>query len=423
MWNCDKVYLNPKYLIIMRIFYLLTCLSLFLGLPGVLASQEVLQWRGSDRSGMYNGTNLLKSWPENGPALLWEFDGLGNGYGSPVITEKNIFINGEIDTVNYLFALDLSGKFLWKTKIGKEWTLNYPGDRSTPTIVGDRIYVSTGWGIVACMDMQTGKTIWSVDMINDLHGRINTFGLAESLLVDGDKVFCMPGGADTNVVALDRFSGKIIWISKGLGQIPAYCSPLLVKLPSRNIMVTFTKHALLGIDSRDGSLLWSHKQDGEGDVHVNTPFYENGFLYYITGDGNGSVKLKLSNDGTVITEIWRNPACDNTMGGFIKLNHYIYTASYGNRCWYSQDAESGKISDSLKFDKGTTNYADGMLYIYNEKGQIGLVKPEGPKMELISSFRITRGTKAHYAHPVINKGILYVRHGKSLLAYDIFNKK
>jgi len=64
-----------------------------------------------------------------------------------------------------------------------------------------------------------------------------------------------------------------------------------------------------------------------------------------------------------------------------------------------------------------------MLYLYNEKGQVGLVKPVAGKMELVSSFRITKGTKAHYAHPVICNGILYIRHGKSLLAYDISKKQ
>ena len=406
----------------MKIYSLLLCLALCYGLSGVVCGQEVLQFRGADRSGSYPGTNLLQSWPEPGPDLLWEFDALGNGYGSPVITSKNIFINGEIDTINYLFALDLSGKFLWKAKIGREWMQNYPGDRSTPTIVGDLIYVTTGLGIVACLEMQTGKTRWSVDMIRDLHGRINRFGLSESLMVDGDKVFCMPGGVDTNVVALDRFTGKIAWICKGLSQIPSYCSPQLVKLSQRNILVTFSKSALLGIDTKDGKLLWSHIQDGENDVHINTPVFDNGYLYYITGDGNGSVKLKLSDDGTAITEVWRNKDCDNTMGGFIRINNYIYTASYGRRFWYSQETNTGNITDSLKFDKGVTICADGMLYLYNEKGQMGLVKPDGPKMELVSSFKITKGTKAHYAHPVINKGILYIRHGKSLLAYDIRKK-
>jgi outer membrane protein assembly factor BamB len=379
----------------------------------------VLQWRGADRTGFYHETNLLKSWPASGPALLWEFDSLGAGYGSPVITPSAIYVNGEIDTISYLFALDRSGKFLWKAPIGREWTQNYPGSRNTPTLVDDLIYVTTGMGTVACLEAKTGKKRWSVDMVLDFHAPMTRFGFSESLVVSGNNVFCSPGSADTNVVALDRFTGKIMWICKGLGQMTSYCSPAIIKLPEREILVTFSKSALLGIDAADGTLLWSHQQDGEGDVHINTPLFENGFIYYITGDGNGSVKLKLSADGKEITEVWRNGACDNTMGGFIKFNDYIYTASYGSRQWYSLDANTGKIADSVKFDKGVTIFADGMLYCYNEKGQLGLFRPEGPKILAVSSFKVTRGTKAHYAHPVICQGILYVRHGRSLMGYDV----
>jgi outer membrane protein assembly factor BamB len=389
-------------------------------LPGISSGQEVLQWRGANRTGIYNESGLLKTWPETGPELLWEFDGLGNGYGSPVITKKNIFINGEIDTVSYLFALDLSGKYLWKSKIGREWTQSYPGSRTTPTVVDDLLYVTAGWGQLACLETQTGKERWSVNMMIDFHGQVPRFGFSESVLVDGNTVYCSPGSPDTNVVALERFTGKITWISKGAGEMTSYCSPMLISLPQHKILVTFSKTTLLGIDTKDGKLLWSYKQEGQDiDCQVNTPIYENGFIYSVAGNGNGAFKLKLSDDGTQITEIWKNGRCDNLMGGFIKLNEYIYTSGYENRQYYTVETTMGKIVDSVKFDRGTINYADSMLYLYNEKGQVGLFRPDGPKMEQVSSFKITRGTKAHFSHPVICNGIMYIRHGKSLLVYKI----
>ena len=402
--------------------YLVFCFysAFLLLLSGFSNGQEVLQWRGSDRTGIYNESGLLKTWPETGPELLWEFDGLGNGYGSPVITKTNIFINGEIDTTSYVFALDLSGKYLWKSKIGKEWTQSYPGSRTTPTVADDLLYVTAGWGQLACLESRTGKERWSVNMMTDFHGQVPRFGFSESVLVDGNTVYCSPGSPDTNVVALDRFTGKINWISKGAGEMTSYCSPMLIRLPQRKILVTYSKTTLLGIDTKDGKLLWTYKQEGQDiDCQVNTPIYENGFLYSVAGNGNGAFKLRLSDDGTQITEIWKNGRCDNLMGGFIKLNDYIYTSGYENRQYYTLETTGGKIVDSVKFDRGTINYCDGMLYLYNEKGQVGLFRPDGPKMEQVSSFKVTRGTKAHFAHPVICNGILYIRHGKSLLAYKV----
>ena len=399
-------------------FCFIITFALFYAVTG--AGQEILQWGGTDRSGVFNETGLLKSWPSTGPELLWEFDSLGNGYGSPVITKKNIFINGEIDTVSYLFALDLSGKYLWKSKIGREWTQSYPGSRTTPTIVDDLVYVTAGLGQVACLDTHTGKERWTVNMMTDFHGTVPRFGFSESVLVDGNTVYCSPGSPDTNVVALDRFTGKITWISKGAGEMTAYCSPMLIILPQRNILVTFSKTTLLGIDTKDGKLLWSYKQEGQDvDCQVNTPFYEKGFIYSVAGNGNGAFRLKLSDDGTQITEIWKNGRCDNLMGGFVKVNDYIYTSGYEKRQYYTVETNTGAITDSVKFDRGTINYADGMLYLYNEKGQMGLFKPNGTKMEQISSFKVTGGTKAHFAHPVICNGIMYIRHGKSLMAYKI----
>jgi len=406
----------------MRLKKILALSMLFALFTGSIAAQEVLQFRGENRTGIYKESNLLKSWPANGPSLLWECEGIGNGYGSPAITSKNIFIEGEIDTVNYLFSLDLTGKILWKTKIGKEWIINYPGVRTTPTVVNDLVYISTGWGIVACVEANTGKIKWSLDMMKDFHAKQITFGFSESVLVEDNKVYISPGSKDTNIVALDRFSGKIIWISKGLGEKTAYCSPVLIKLSQRNILVTFSAHALLGIDTKDGKLLWSHKQESEGDVHVNTPYFEDGFIYYMTGDGNGSVKLKLSDDGSSITQVWRNKKSDNTFGAFIKVNDYLYTSGYEKRQYYAVNSNSGEITDSVKFDRGSIIEADNLLYLYNERGQVGLFNPNGPKLEQISTFKLAKGTKAHYSHPVICNGILYIRHGKSLVAYDIKNK-
>ena len=400
------------------LFHVFTLTILLSGRMAI--GQEILQWRGADRSGIYNESGLLKVWPPEGPGLLWEFENLGNGYGSPVISKDKIFINGEIDTTTYLFALDYSGKYLWKSNIGKEWILNYPGSRSTPTVVGDLVYVTTGMGEVACLEASTGLKKWSWNLVSDFQGIIPRFGFSESLLVEGNTVYCSPGGTDTNIVALDRVTGKIQWISKGVGEMTAYCSPMCIQLPKRSILVTFSKTNLLGIDMKDGKLLWSYKQLGEDiDCQVNTPIYEKGLIYGIAGNGNGAFCLKLSDDGSAITELWKNMRCDNLMGGFIKLNNYIYTSGYEKRQYYSLETNEGIIVDSVKFDRGSTESADGMVYLYNEKGLMGLFKPNGPKLELVSSFKVTRGTKAHYSHPVICNGIMYIRHGKSLLAYNV----
>jgi len=387
---------------------------------------KIYQWRGDNRDGVYAEKNLQEKWSETGPELLWKFNGIGNGYGSPVVTEDALYVCGEIDSVTYLFAYNLNGGKLWQSKIGSEWTVNFRGSRSAPTIVNDLIYATSGNGDLVCFKLIDGTKLWSRNFISDFGGRNNRFGFSESVLVDEDKVYCTPGNKDTNVVALNRFTGELIWICRGEAEIPAYTAPIMVELSKRKIMVTFTKKYLLGIDSKTGEMLWSHKQDTMPesllDVHCNTPLYENGFLYYVTGDGNGAVKLKLSDDGKTITEIWRNVLFDNVMGGFIKKDNYLYGESYGKRIWLSLNTETGELVDSLRFNKGVTIFADGKLYLYNNKGEMALVQADKGKMEIISSFKVEKGTKEHFSHPVIKNGVLYLRHGELLMAYDIRKK-
>ena len=393
-----------------------------------VSAQTIAQWRGTDRKGVYNEPHLLRFWPAGGPRMIWSSDSVGNGFGAPAVTSDRLYITGETDSVEYLYSFDLSGHLLWKTACGKEWMISYPGSRSTPTATADGIYVCTGLGDLSCFDPGTGSRLWTVSMINDLHGTHTLHGHSESPLVDGNKVFMTPGGADTNVVALDRHTGRILWICKGRGERSAYNSPILIQLPARSILVTFSAYAIMGIDTETGQMLWWQEQDtyplaerkpGYGDTHSNSAWYEDGYIYYIAGDGNGAVKLKLSADGSQVRQVWRNQSIDNFMGGFVKTGNSIYTCGYARKNLQRLDAETGLSTDFLKCGAGTLIMADSMLYYYNQRGEMNLIKWQGRKPEVISSFRITRGKREHFSHPVIRNGVLYLRRGNALMAFDI----
>ncbi len=392
-------------------------------------TQTVYQWRGQERKGVYHGKNLLTQWGENGPALLWSTEMIGNGYGSPVITSDRLYITGERDSMACLFAFDLQGNLLWQKAFGKEWAkTGYAGSRSAPTVVDNLVYVTSGYGNLACFAAQSGEQKWFVDMKKDLHGQFTLHGHAEAPLLDGDKIFLVPGGRDTNVVALDRFTGAIKWICKGKQERPGYNSPLLIKLPGRHLLATFTAYSLLGIDCDTGRLLWTHEQlnipvekreFGIGDTHANTALYEDGYIYYIAGDNNCAVKLQLSKDGEQIKQIWQNTAIDNYMGGFVKIDNYLYSCVTEKNRLVKMHAGTGQVCDSLKIGAGSLISADKMLYYYNQKGEVYLIRIANATMEIAGRFKISKGTRQHFSHPVIDKGVLYIRHGQALMAYDI----
>jgi len=371
---------------------------------------------------------LIKEWSENGPELVWEFEGAGNGYGSPIFTPDRMYLMGEIDSIGYLFSFDNLGNLLWKKPYGKAWMTNYTGSRSAPTIVDDKIYLISGMGVVYCMDRMTGDIRWSVDMVNDLNGVFPLFGYSESVAIEDEKLFCMPGGIDTNVVALNRNTGEIIWINKGAGERPGYNSAQIINLKDRNVLVTFSAYELLGIDTKTGELLWINKQDnvepkdrklGLGDTHSNTVIYDDGFIYYAAGDGNCGVKLAISEDGNNVKEVWRNTDFDSYMGGIVKLGDYLYGCGTAKRDFKSINAETGELGKILKTGSGSVIAADSMLYFYNWRGDVMLINEHPTNMEIVSSFKMKKGSREHFAHPVINNGKLYVRHGDVIQAYNI----
>jgi outer membrane protein assembly factor BamB len=381
---------------------------------------EINEWRGENRTGIYPETNLLKAWPEDGPEMLWFYEGIGNGYGSPAITSEKIFVNGEVDSLSHLFAFDLQGKLLWESEYDSSWVVNFPGSRSTPTVVDDLVYVCSPKGEVVCFKSEDGSKVWSLNMIEKYNGVITRFGFAQSLLVDGDKVFFAPGDSlKTNVVAVNRFTGEEVWTSLAKAEKPAFCSPMMVNLPTRKLLVTFSEFHLFGLDAETGRLLWS-VEDSVADIKGNTPVYENGYLY-ATSYGNGTVKLKLSEDGSEVTEVWRNKKINSIQEGLIKVNNKLIGTHYKKFHLKVIDENSGEVIDSIKTGNGSVIYADEMLYFYNEKGPMNLLKLN-PKLELVSKFRIKKGKKEHFAHPAIKDGVLYVRHGNVLMAYDIRKK-
>jgi outer membrane protein assembly factor BamB len=401
-----------------------TCFILFFLLVHTLYGfvQPIAQWRGIARDGIYHETNLLKIWPENGPELVLKIDSIGNGFSSPAILNNRIFVAGETDSIGYLYAFDLHGKLIWKKETGREWTENFPGSRSTPTVIDNLVYYCSSMGGILCLDAETGEKNWSVSMLKDLHGINIRFGYTESLLIDGDRLYCFPGGKDTNVVALNRFAGNLVWKSKAMADSAAYCSPAIIELPGRKIFVTFGIHHLIGIDASTGELLWSHPFERTGDIHCNTPIFADGFIYYDDRGGNGIVKLELAPDGKSIREVWRNFKGGNVQGGSVKIGEYLYGSRYRPARFESIQTSTGAVADSVKFNCGSTIFADDMLYCYSDKGEMGLIQPGQGKPVVVSSFKITAGSREHFAHPVINNGILYIRHGNTLLSYDIRRK-
>ncbi|WP_299577078.1 PQQ-binding-like beta-propeller repeat protein [uncultured Sunxiuqinia sp.] len=406
----------------LAVLFLLACLV------SCKSGPEITQWRGENRSGNYPATNLLASWPDEGPLVVWETESLGNGYSSPIVSDEFVYATGEIDSLGYLFKLDHTGREVWRSVYGKEWTTNFKGSRGAPTLADNLIYVCSGLGDISCMNTETGEQLWSLNMVTDLQGTCPRFGFSQALVVNNEWVYCQPGGEQHNVVALNRFTGELVWSSAGFGERPGYNSPLLFEWGEKKILATFSAYHLLGIDAETGQLLWSQEQTntkpeerapGKGDTHANTILFNEGTIYYSAGDGNCGVKLQLNEDATGIEQLWQTPNLDNYMGGFVLANNHLYASSHRQNLFIAIDCETGMQTDSLKIGRGSTIQADGKLFFYGDKGTISLLEASAEGLRTRSSFKLTKGSKEHFAHPVIHGGLLYLRHGNYLGAYQI----
>jgi len=395
-------------------------IPLFLILTFSLFSQDLVQWRGKNRDGIYHETGLLTKWPKAGLNILWQYDELGIGFSSPLVLKDKIIITGMEDSSGVMYALDLEGKLLWKTVYGNEWNESFPGCRSTPTYLNNKLYINSSYGKAVCLDAGTGAIVWSKDLAETFGAEPPKWGIVESPLVVDDKVIFATGGKEFNIVALNLLDGSQVWTSPGKGQLTAYCSPILFNYSGRKIMCTLTAKDILGIEVETGKLLWSFPKENRASVHANTPLFADGKIYVVSGYGSGGILLKLGDDGNSVEQLWTNTALDNQMGGVVLLNNTLYGSGQKKKEWMAVDWETGSVKYKTKaLGKGITIANDGLLYCYSDKGILALVKPTENKFKIISKMEVKPGKGEHWSHPVIQNKILYLRHGNALIAYAL----
>lgn len=441
----------------------LCCLGIFLAcLLGLEATAQGQHgWRGPDRNGIYPETGLLKSWPAEGPALAWETLDAGKGYSSPVIVGDRLFLTGmnEDETKEVFSAYSLDGKRIYQIEYSKPWDKTYPETRTTPTIVDGKAYMVSGSGEIVCINTADGEIVWKVDGGTVFERVTGPWGTSECPLVFDNKVIFTPSGDKTTMVALNAQTGETVWKSEPLGETGAYVSPLLITYKGKRQIIGSTGSSVIGVNPETGKIEWKFsdwgrperpapprpapggeqsgrpqgppKEEGPqrppSSIAPNTPLYKDGRIFYCQGYDVGSFLLQLADDLQSVTLVWRNNDLDTHHGGQVLINGIIYGSNWINNNqgnWVAVDWNTGETKWenpwSGGMSKGSVIAADGMMYCYDERrGGFALVQPNAEKFDIVSQFRVTKGDGPHWAHPVINNGVLYVRHGAALMAYNI----
>jgi outer membrane protein assembly factor BamB len=405
---------------------------LFVALSGPLQAQSASWpgWRGANRDDHSPDKGLLKKWGPDGPKLAWIFKDAGVGYSGPAVVGGKLYTLGARNDAEQLICLDAqTGKELWFAEIGPVLGNGWgDGPRSTPTVDGALVYAMSGKGTLAAVDAASGKIAWKKNMEKDLKGKLPGWGYTESVLVDGEKVICTPGGPGGAMAALNKKTGDVLWQSSELAEEAWYSSPVVAQINGKRQYVQMVHGNVFGADAENGKILW--KTDWRGKVAaIPTPIVVKNSVYITSGYGVGCKKVTIKPDWSVDVDYdVESDTMSNHHGGVILVEGKLFGHS-DQTGWSCQDFATGKIDwKASKLGKGAVGYADGMLFcVAEDDGAVVLAEASKTGWKESGRFKLSPQTNKRkkdgriWTHPVILNGRLYLRDQDLIYCFNVKN--
>ncbi len=414
--------------------------ALWLSLCAVSIPAPAADWptfRGADRTAVAPDTDLLESWPDDGPPLVWQTAGAGRGYASLAIAGDRIYTLGDglstaDDKDEYLTCFERStGKQLWKTKTGSPWTdgqESWQSSRSTPTVDGDTVYVITPFGQLVACATSDGRERYRVDLKAQFGGtKGDSWGYSESVTVDGDRLVCTPGGEQATMVALDKQTGRLLWSCPMKGDRGAgHASIVTAEVGGRKVYIQTTAAGAFAVDAATGRFHWAYPIDKTTAV-IPTPIVKDDLVFIAAGykRGGALVRQSVGPGGAVkMEEVYGlKPELANKHGGIVLVGDHLYGCADDQPILVCAELETGKVAWKQRGsgrNSATVAAADGHIYVRYADGTMALVKADPTAYTEVSSFKVPgSGDRPSWAHVVILDGRLYLREGDAILCYDL----
>ncbi|MBO0697711.1 MAG: PQQ-binding-like beta-propeller repeat protein [Zavarzinella sp.] len=401
------------------------------------------QWRGPERTGLSRETGLLREWSSDGPKQVWKATGLGEGFSTPAVSAGRIYLIGTKGNEKHLFCLaEKDGSHLWNVRIGQKAGVGHPGPRSTPTIDGGFAYTVTSDGTLSCVATDKGSVQWQKNYRKDFGGKHGAWGYAESPLVDGDLVIGTPGAETAAIVALRKATGEVVWkttisgvsrkTSNDQGKkrqprdyaVAGYSSVIAAEIGGVRQYVQFLDGGVVGINAKDGKLLWHYEEPANDTANISTPIVRGDLVFAATayGTGGGEAKIVKTADGFKAERQYFLSRFQNHHGGVVLVKDHLYGTT--NTSLFCVDFKTGKLAwEDRSVGKGSIAYADGHLYVRGENGKVALVEANPAKYVENGRFeQPDRSAEKAWPHPVLANGKLYLRDWDILLCYDVKGK-
>lgn len=378
------------------------------------------QWRGVNRDGKSAERGLLKSWPQGGPPRAWQAAGAGEGYSSFSVAGGRLYTLGARGGTEYVMAFDeATGKKLWEVANGSRFG-NDRGDgpRGTPTIDGAQLYAYGASGDLSAIDTATGRKIWSINVLERFGGRNIQWGLSESPLVLRDRIIVNAGGSGASIVAVSKKDGSVLWRSQS--DEAGYSSAILHEVGGIPQAIVFTAQRALGVDTRDGRLLWSYDRVSNRTANIATPIARGNRVFVSSDYGTGAALLELSASGNAVNakEVYFTREMRNHHASSVLIGDHLY--GFSSAILTAMKFDTGEVAwRDRSVGKGSVIFADERLYLYSETGVVGLAEATPAGYREHGRFQIRTGSLPTWSHPVVANGKLYLRDQDNIYAYDV----
>ena len=306
------------------------------------------------------------------------------------------------------------GELLWQVQYEAVGRLDYGNSpRATPLLYEGMVYLQSAFGMLKCIDLETGAEFWSVNLIDQFGGRVQTWGVCWSPLIVDGKLIVQPGGEKGAIAALDPDTGETLWATKG--EVGAYSSPIVAEFSSVKQIIAYDKTTLGGWDIETGKRLWTLKPKEENDFNVPTPIQIKDRLFLVT-ENNGARLYEFDDKGKIKPEpasTFKDLAPDTHTP--VVVGDRIFGVSEGLFCLSSKDLKQIWLSEDDLFRQYCAIVAsEDLCLVITLDAQLLLLSAKSEKYELLGKMALTEeGTEVH-AHPAFVGKHMFVRVGKML---------
>jgi outer membrane protein assembly factor BamB len=385
------------------------CLSLLLG----AASADWPQFRGPNRDGISPEAGVLRSWPGNGPKVLWKAP-IGEGYSQ--VRLYTLYGQGNDEVAVALDAA--SGKQIWRVRVDRKFISDQGnGPRSTPTVDGDKVFVLSASGKLAALKTANGQMVWQHDLPGEYGARPPGWGVSTSPLVEGNLLIVNVGGSgNKSVIAFDKATGKPVWTSGS--DIAGYSAPIAITVRGVRQIIVFAGKSILSLSPKDGKLLWRSPWKTDWDVNAATPiFFPPDKLFISSGydTGSGLFQIRVAGNQVSAVEVWKSRDMKNQFSSSVLHNGIIY--GFDNATLKALDAATAEERWKQRgFGHGSLILAGGHLVVLSDRGKLALVEATPAGYRERGSAQVLEGKC--WTAPALADGKLYVRNQEQLVALD-----